>query len=469
MPPSTSSFILYNTQTQQKEPFTPQGEVVRLYVCGPTVYDDAHLGHARCYLTWDILFRLLKLLYGEANVLYARNVTDVDDKIINKAKKEGTSIDQISTRYLTRFTEDMARLSILEPTFQPKATEHLEAMQSLVQGLQTKGHAYRVSDGSVYYEVGTFPAYGKLSRKPLEDQKAGARVEQDGSNGKRHPADFALWKAVCPSEGCTWESPWGHGRPGWHLECSAMIRQQFQGQVVDIHAGGQDLVFPHHENEVAQSEGCYGEGSFVRVWMHNGFVNVSGDKMSKSLGNFTTIRGLLERYNPNTVRYFILTNHYRMPVDFNEEALQASENWVKRVAPKLAFLKDLPALSWDVAQQRLAGTPFLEALLQDMNTPVALAQLNKTLQEAGASPSPEAQALLQAMLLCLGFDFSTVQTTASSGEDLSIPSEVMALLAARTEAKQAKDWAKADALRNEIQAAGYSVKDGPEGATLSKA
>ncbi len=313
---------LYNTYSGIHEEFVPiEDNKVKMYVCGPTVYDLAHLGHARCYITWDVLYRYLK--FKGYDVTYCRNVTDVDDKILKKAQKEGKTPDEISQHYYKLFSESMKKLNTLSPDIEPFATKTLGEMIAMNKQLIEKGFAYE-SNGDVYFRVKKFDKYGSLSKQPLDALEAGARVET--SEIKENPMDFALWKK---DEKFGYKSPWGTGRPGWHIECSAMSRK-YLGQTIDIHAGGADLIFPHHENEIAQSE-CANGHQFVKYWLHNGFVTINKEKMSKSLGNFLTIDGILEKYDANTIRFFILTNHYRMPVEFSDEALESAQAGVKRL------------------------------------------------------------------------------------------------------------------------------------------
>ena len=306
---------LFNTYSDKIEEFTPlNGNKVNMYVCGPTVYDHPHLGHARCYITWDVVYRYLKFLGYD--VKYCRNVTDVDDKILARSEKEGITPDEVAKKYYDIFSESMKKLNNLKPDIEPFATKNLGEMIAIVKKLIEKGFAYEV-DGDVYFRVKKFPKYGALSKQPIDDLVAGARVE--ASTKKEDVLDFALWKK---DEKHGYKSPWGIGRPGWHIECSAMARKHLAPEI-DIHAGGADLIFPHHENEIAQSE-CANGCQFVKYWLHNGFVTINKEKMSKSLGNFKTIDSILENYDANTIRFFILTNHYRMPVEFNDEALEAA-------------------------------------------------------------------------------------------------------------------------------------------------
>ncbi len=497
--PSPAPLTLYNSLSRSVEDFTPaQSPAVSLYVCGPTVYDLAHLGHARCYITWDVLVRTLTLLGYQ--VTYARNVTDVDDKIINKAVATGQSPQAVATHFLGTFEEDMAALNVAPPTLQPKATEHIGDMHRMIETLIAKDFAYQTAEGSVYFATQAMPTYGALSRKPPEALQAGARVAVDGD--KRDSADFALWKR-CPQEETGWDSPWGWGRPGWHIECSSMVNALF-GPEIDIHAGGADLLFPHHENEIAQSECCHGATPYVRYWLHNGFVNVDGEKMSKSLGNFASVRDLLQHLGANALRYFLLSHHYRMPVDFTPDALEGAKNGMARLQKRLqqaleglhlpqgakTLFTPLPLASLQ------AGAPaFVEALQQDMNTAQALGAFNTYLKQWLAEDSVSS-ASLQLALSCLGvlgFDLDAL-LSADKGAGALAPSEaqkastqsalqalaathnlplpqgatvedtVEAVLQARQQAKADKQWALADALRDGLAAASVLVEDRPQNA-----
>ena len=324
---------LHNTYTNKIEEFIPlEGNKVKMYVCGPTVYDKAHLGHARCYITWDVLYRYLK--FSGFDVTYARNVTDIDDKILKKADDNNVKPEAIAKEFYNSYIDSMKNLNVLKPDIEPFATKTLSEMINMVKELIDKGFAY-AADGDVYFEVSKFKDYGKLSKQPIDDLMAGARVETDSK--KKSPLDFALWKK---DEIHGFRCPWGKGRPGWHIECSAMIRKHL-GKTIDIHAGGADLQFPHHENEIAQSE-CANGVKFANYWLHNGFVTINKEKMSKSLNNFLTIDDVLKEYNSNTIRFFILTNHYRMPVEFNKEALDSAKagsiRLINSVALRFYFL-----------------------------------------------------------------------------------------------------------------------------------
>jgi cysteinyl-tRNA synthetase len=496
---------LHNTLTGKLEPFIPldsAGKQVKLYVCGPTVYDDAHLGHARCYITWDVLYRFLKFVGYD--VKYVRNVTDVDDKILNRAKERGETPAELAERNYQSFTEDMKALNVLPPDEEPRATDYIPHMLAGIQALLEKGTAYRTADGSVYFRVSAKADYGKLKfgtrnaealKQHLDDLKSGARVEVD--EGKESPLDFALWKAVSLTDPNAWESPWpaensfkGWGRPGWHMECSAMNHAVF-GDQIDIHAGGADLIFPHHENEIAQSEawsalkGDDEQSRFAKYWLHNGFVNVSGEKMSKSLGNFSTIKKVLERYDANTIRYFLLTNHYRMPVDFNDEALQACKDWMVRIRRKLIQfninLSDILKTIDSPSKQALLSGEFCLALSRDLNTAQALSELNR-LFKGFSEESLKNKKLLQSiavMMFVMGFDlnyFCSKQVDVKSechpsdnliAEGFAVFTNTLLeeKIRLRRTAKAEKNWAEADRLRNEIMAQGYQLLDNKDGTT----
>ncbi|MDX2084613.1 MAG: cysteine--tRNA ligase [Candidatus Melainabacteria bacterium] len=482
--PSSRSLQLYNTLSRGKQVFQPlEPGKVRLYVCGPTVYDDAHLGHARCYITWDVLFRLLTGLGYQ--VTYARNVTDVDDKILNRAKALGQTPQQVAQANYQSFLQDMEALHVLPPTVEPKATEHIEPMQQGIRALLGKGYAYTTPTGTVYYRTRRFANYGKLSGKPLDDLRSGARVEVDPH--KEDPLDFALWKDVPPDDLLTFDFPGvcAHGRPGWHMECSAMNRAIF-GDQIDIHAGGADLVFPHHENEIAQSEAWTEAEPFARYWMHNGFVNVSGEKMSKSLGNFSTVKRVLERYDANTIRYFLLSHHYRMPVDFNDEALQGAKNRMVKIeralrqAHELLLRQDHAALSPSalLPPEGQAETPLdalLETLCDDLNTPQALAvfdgylkDLNIALEQGNRAVTQccYQQVLAASQWLGLVYPQLLPQESAAKSEPTELTQTVLENIQKRVEAKANKDWATADAIRDELKTKyGVQLLDRKDGTT----
>ena len=425
---------LYNTLTKSKENFSPLDEkIVRLYVCGPTVYDFAHIGNARPEIVFDILFRLLRHLYGEAHVTYVRNITDVDDKINARAAEEGCTIRELTENTATQFRNDVAALGCLRPTHEPRATEYIAQMVAMIETLIANGHAY-AADGHVLYDVSSKPDYGKLSRRSINEMVAGARVEI--APYKKNPMDFVLWKPSAP-ELPGWESPWGRGRPGWHIECSAMSGTLL-GESFDIHGGGIDLQFPHHENEIAQSEGVHGENSFAKVWMHNGFLQVEGQKMSKSLGNFFTIQDLLKDWPGEVLRFNMLRTHYRQPLDWTLRSLKES----------LAVLERWYAIAEPIADHSL-GKDFLTALCDDLNTPQAIAELHKADERE-----------LAGGLGLLGF--SSVQEKIAIEGSVDV-AEITKAIEARVAARKAKDFAEADRIRDELVAKGIVLKDGPDG------
>ena len=449
---------LHNSYTNQIEEFKPIEEnKVKMYVCGPTVYDNAHLGHARCYITWDVLYRYLK--FKGYDVTYCRNVTDVDDKILKKAEKEGKTPEEVSTYWYKKFSESMKALNNLKPDIEPFATKTLGEMIAIVKELINKGYAYE-ADGDVYFRVKKFPRYGYLSKQPIDQLESGARIEV--GEHKEDPLDFALWKR---DEKFGYNSPWGVGRPGWHIECSAMSRK-YLGRTIDIHAGGADLIFPHHENEIAQSE-CANGCKFVNYWLHNGFVTINKEKMSKSLGNFLTIDDLLKNYDANTIRFFILTNHYRMPVEFSDEALQAAANGVKR----MLNAKQTPVdENLDITQLE-EYKDFVSAMDEDLNTSKALAVLFDLANKANKDV-PYAYTLLFKLASTLGFTFEKAKL---SEEELSKKLEEIStelgekyssmdeIIEKRRIARSEKNWDVADKIRIALDKAGIILKDSKDG------
>ena len=449
---------LHNSYTNKTEEFKPIEEnKVKMYVCGPTVYDNAHLGHARCYITWDVLYRYLK--FKGYDVTYCRNVTDVDDKILKKAEKEGKTPEEVSKYWYKKFSESMNALNTLKPDIEPFATKTLGEMISIIKDLINKGYAYEAG-GDVYFRVKKFPAYGYLSKQPIDQLESGARIEV--GELKEDPLDFALWKK---DEKFGYNSPWGVGRPGWHIECSAMSRK-YLGKTIDIHAGGADLIFPHHENEIAQSE-CANGCRFVNYWLHNGFVTINKEKMSKSLGNFLTIDDLLKNYDSNTIRFFILTNHYRMPVEFSDEALQAAANGVKRMlnAKKTPINSEIDLTELDEYKE------FTEAMDDDLNTSKALAVLFDLTNKANKDV-PYAYTLLHKLAETLGFKFEKAglsedelrlkleEINKELGETYASMDEI---ISARKTARENKDWDRADKIRIALDKSGIVLKDSKEG------
>lgn len=451
---------LHNSYTNQIEQFeTIEPNKVKMYVCGPTVYDNAHLGHARCYITWDVLYRYLK--FKGYDVTYCRNVTDVDDKILKKAEKEGKTPEEVSTYWYNRFSESMKALNNLKPDVEPFATKTIGEMISIVKDLINKGYAYE-ANGDVYFRVKKFPKYGYLSKQPIDQLESGARIEV--GEQKEDPLDFALWKK---DEKFGYKSPWGVGRPGWHIECSAMSRK-YLGKTIDIHAGGADLIFPHHENEIAQSE-CANGCKFVNYWLHNGFVTINKEKMSKSLGNFLTIDDLLKKYDANTIRFFILTNHYRMPVEFSDEALQSAANGVKRMlnAKRTKVDESLDVTKFDEYKE------FVEAMDDDLNTSKALAVLFDLTNKANKDVD-YAYTLLYKLASVLGFTFEKATLSEDElkdlmlaiSEDLGTKYDTMeALIEARKCARAEKNWDLADKIRISLDKHGIVLKDSKEGTT----
>jgi cysteinyl-tRNA synthetase len=456
---------IYNTLTRRKEPLRPlEPGRVRMYVCGMTVYDFCHLGHARVLVVFDIVYRHLKRL--GLDVTYVRNITDIDDKIIRRAAENGEAIEALTERFIGAMHEDADRLGVLRPDAEPRATLHMAEILAMITRLLDQDHAYVAGNGDVYYAVASFPGYGKLSGKDPQDLRAGARVEV--GEAKRDPLDFALWKAAKPGEPA-WASPWGAGRPGWHIECSAMSTGCL-GNHFDIHGGGADLMFPHHENEIAQSEGATGE-PFVNVWMHNGFVRVNDEKMSKSLGNFFTVREILARYQPEEVRYFILGSHYRSPLNYDDSQLDAARAALTRL---YTALRELPADAEPAGGEGYRER-FDAAMDDDFNTPEALAVLFDLAREinrlrgqdvaAAAALGAELRALGAALGL-LGQDAEAyLKAGAGSAAGGLADADIDALIARRNAARKDRNFAAADRLRDELTAAGIVLEDGPGGTT----
>jgi cysteinyl-tRNA synthetase len=465
---------IFNTLTGEKEPFAPQRPPkVGLYVCGVTSYDFSHIGHARCYVAFDVAARVLRARGYQ--VTYVRNFTDIDDKIIKRANELGEPPTALSSRFIEAYREDMKALGVLPADIEPRVTEHIPEILSLIGKLVDRGLAY-ASEGDVYFSVRAFPDYGKLSRRKLDDLKAGARVEP--GEQKRDPLDFALWKAAKPGEPF-WESPWGAGRPGWHIECSAMS-ERYLGETFDLHAGGKDLVFPHHENEIAQSEGASGK-LFARGWMHNGFVTVDEEKMSKSLGNFFTIREVIAKFEPEALRLFLLGTHYRSPIGFSDSAVAEAERRLDYFYETLLKADEAVGASEAASVgSRLEFRATLDAALDDdFNTPEALAALSgpfTKLNELLAKPSkariPEIAALAAALreaTAVLGLLGETPSAYLARRyarvmkERALDPAQVQGLIDRRAAARAAKDFAAADALRKELLGLGVEVKDTPSG------
>ena len=463
---------LFNTLTQKKEIFTPQeGATIRFYVCGPTVYDRIHIGNARVFVLFDALRRFLERV--GFRVILVQNFTDIDDKIIKKANEEGRSPFEVAEHYIGEYWIDAGRLKVRRASFHPRATEHIPEIIALVKTLEEKGFTYRIG-GDVLFDVSRFPGYGKLSRKKLAELEEGARVEVRYE--KRNPADFVLWKEAKPGEPF-WESPWGRGRPGWHIECSAMA-MKYLGATLDIHAGGADLIFPHHENEIAQSEAATGR-PFVRFFLHNGYVNINAEKMSKSLGNIITVRELCEQYPPEAIRVALFSAHYRNPINIDRELLTSAGQYVERIKN---FLRALSFIEKKTTEnpERLKSTDgevckrleefetlFMAALADDFNTPQALGTFSEFMRFANVYLQPskgcwsgEALKVMRRFLSLVGDILDIIPDEEWQKEEQWIAG----LLAEREQARREKNWPRADALREEIKRAGYVVEDTPLGA-----
>ena len=453
-PRAMTELHLYNTLTKAKAPFEPgDPERVTMYVCGPTVYSRPHIGNARPAVVFDVLFRLLRHQFGDDNVVYARNVTDVDDKIIEAANETGQPIDKITAKTTQDYHADIRALGVLDPNEEPFATEHIGEIISFIEALIESGHAYE-ADGHVLFDVTSYDAYGKLSNRNRDDMIAGARVEV--APYKKDPADFVLWKPSSDDQP-GWESPWGRGRPGWHIECSAMIEKHL-GTTIDIHGGGQDLVFPHHENELAQSS-CAHNAPLARVWMHNGFLSVNNDKMSKSLGNIVTVDDLLEAYDGEVIRFALLSAHYRRPLDWTEDLLVQSKTTLDRLYGTLDALSDVEADSVDPPQG------FMDALADDLNTPKALAELSALVKAANTAETADEKARLKGELLASGSLLGVMQSDPSAWlqGDRDDDAEIDALVAARNAARANKDFAESDRIRDQLAARGITLEDGADG------
>lgn len=452
---------IYNTLTKTKDIFTPLvGNQVRLYVCGMTVYDFCHIGHARVMVAFDVVTRWLR--HRGYDVTYVRNITDIDDKIIKRANENGEPFLALVERMIAAMHEDEARLNVLRPTLEPRATDHIAGMHQMIQTLIDKGYAYAPGNGDVYYRVGKFAGYGKLSRRKIEDLKIGARIEVD--EAKEDPLDFVLWKGVKPGEP-SWESPWGAGRPGWHIECSVMSTCCL-GETFDIHGGGPDLVFPHHENEIAQSEAATGK-LYAQAWMHAGAVRVDGEKMSKSLGNFFTIRDVLAKYQPEVVRYLLVSSHYRSPINYAEDSLREAKGALERFYHALKGLPTVAPAGGEAFEARFAA-----AMDDDFNSPEACAVLFELAREVNRLRDTDATAAagLAARLRELGSVLGVLQLEPEAflqagAEGKVNAAEVEALIAARLAARAAKNWAESDRIRDQLTAMGVVLEDGKGGTT----
>ncbi|MBU4236584.1 MAG: cysteine--tRNA ligase [Proteobacteria bacterium] len=479
----------YNTLSRRKEPLKPlENGHIKLYVCGITSYDLCHIGHARSALAFDMIVRYLR--YRGYTVTYIRNFTDIDDKIINRAAEQGTNASALAQRFIDEFYVDMDRLGVDRPTFEPRATEHIQEMIDLITELIDKGLAYP-SGSDVYYSVNGFPEYGKLSGRNLDDMQAGARIAIN--ENKTNPMDFVLWKGSKPGEPI-WDSPWGPGRPGWHIECSAMSRK-YLGDTFDIHGGGKDLIFPHHENEVAQSEGASGKKS-VNTWIHHGFVTISDEKMSKSLGNFLTIRDVLKHYHPEVLRFFIFSTHYRNPLDFSETAMADATAGLDRLYECMATIDDLSdagiseektatASPKDSKKLHTIEERFQKAMDDDFNTAMAMGILfdavkviNKICQQLPVNPSQpditllkESGVIIKKLAAIMGLlqedarkYLQQKKAALLNGLDIG-EQKILQLIQERKDARAAKDWARGDTIRDQLLAMGIELKDSSSGTT----
>lgn len=476
------SIQVYNSLTRSKVEFSPSEKGrVRMYVCGPTVYALSHIGHARSAVSFDVIYRYLK--YRGFEVTYARNYTDVDDKIIQRAGELGVAPVELAEENIKKFDEDMAALGVALPDVRPKATETMEKIIEVTEGLMEKGFAYEL-DGDVYFEVRRLSDYGKLSGKNIDDLESGARVEVD--KRKRDPLDFALWKKSKPGEP-SWESPWGPGRPGWHIECSAMC-MKWLGDTIDIHGGGKDLIFPHHENEIAQSEAATGKKPFVKYWLHNGFVNIDRTKMSKSLGNILNIRDVLKNHSSEAVRFFLLSCHYRSPVDYSSESLKEAGAAVERFYKTVERIKnecpEAMKLTPDHAEVKGRMEPIIEAMDDDFNTAEVIGGLFKEVTRAnrildgakGAGPDEEAKKEL-AQILALVKETGGFLGLFTKGPEVYFkerkagagmaPEEIERLIEERNEARKNRDFKRADEIRAGLLDSGVVLEDTPKGTVWS--
>ncbi|VUD47932.1 Cysteine--tRNA ligase [Thalassocella blandensis] len=449
---------VYNTATRAKETFTPiESDHVKMYVCGPTVYNYVHIGNARPVVVFDTLFRVLNCLFKQ--VTYARNITDIDDKIMKAAKEQGISIAALTAHYADEYVKDMAQLNALSPTISPKATDHVGDMIAMVEALIANGHAYE-ADKHVLFDVKSMDDYGKLSNRSLEDMLEGARVEV--ASYKKYAGDFVLWKPSSEDEP-GWDSPWGRGRPGWHLECSAMIENHL-GDTIDIHGGGRDLIFPHHENELAQSQCAHNGKQYVKYWMHNGFINVDGEKMSKSLGNFKTVRDLLGKFHGEAIRFALLSGQYRSELDFSAELLNQAKASLDAL---YGALLNSPAPVQALSDEQRNQSAVFAALLDDLNTPLAISELHKLSKELNKFPeNADLKSELVGMAELMGL-LQQEPDTWFQGEE-SDTSWIEDLIAQRNQAKLDKNYARADEIREELKAKGIILLDSKEGTSWRK-
>lgn len=458
--------VVYNSLKKQKETFKPiDPKNVRLYVCGMTVYDYCHIGHARVLVVFDVIYRYLCQIYGTDNVTYVRNITDIDDKIIQRANENNEAFTELTSRFIDAMHEDSAALGVLPPNQEPCATGYMQQIIEMIETLIKNGKAYAADNGDVYYAINQFADYGQLSGKKVDDLRAGERVEVDKS--KKDPLDFVLWKSAKPEEP-SWSSPWGNGRPGWHIECSAMSTHCL-GNHFDIHGGGMDLQFPHHENEIAQSEAATGE-KFVNVWLHNGFVRIDEEKMSKSLGNFFTIREVIKQYAPEVIRYFILTSHYRSPLNYSETNLNNAKAALTTLYTALKGMEQVAAAKEDNAANKSNPTvaQFYKAMDDDFNTPEALSSLFELAKEVNrcrqtdTQQATEAAANLKFLAEQLGLLQQSPDEFLKAGQSDQAGlsnSDIDAMIQQRNAARSNKDWAESDRIRDELKAQGIILED----------
>ena len=457
---------IYNTMTRQKEEFVPlqEGEA-KIYACGPTVYNYIHIGNARPICVFDVLRRYLE--YRGMKVTFVQNFTDIDDKIINKANEEGTDYLMVSRRYMEEYKKDAAGLNVRPATVHPLATENIGEILDIIGTLVEKGYAYPVENGDVYFRTKKFKEYGKLSHQPLEDLQAGARISV--GDVKEDAMDFAVWKGSKPGEPY-WESPWGKGRPGWHIECSAMVRR-YLGKTIDIHCGGQDLIFPHHENEIAQSE-CCNSTPFARYWMHNGYINVDNQKMSKSLHNFFTVREVAEKYGYEPIRYLMVSSHYRMPINYSIEIISQCQGALNRLyncRDNLRFLLQNAAVEENEGDRTILASfdvhrdHFVSAMEDDLNTADAISALFDLVRDINGSVAGSPSRFLVQGCLQRLMELADVLGLLYQEKDNDLDSEIEALIEKRTQARKNRDWATADAIRDELKARHVVLEDTPQG------
>lgn len=449
---------VFNTLSGRKEDFQPKGEAVTMYVCGVTVYDDCHIGHAMSYVTFDVIRRYLE--FKGYKVKHVQNFTDIDDKIIIRAQKLGVPAQELAEKYITEYFKDMNALNIMRAHVYPRATEEMPKIIEVIQGLMNKERAYE-SAGSVYFRVKIFPDYGKLSHQNVEEMKPSGGAEEAE---KEDPLDFALWKAAKPGEP-SWPSPWGGGRPGWHIECSAMSLK-YLGESIDIHGGGQDLIFPHHENEITQSEAFTGVVPFVRYWLHNGLLQLAGDKMSKSLGNLVTVKQALERYSPDAIRFFILSSHYRSPLTYSDEILQAAEAGMERL--RQAAKDEGVVGGKSVLESESFRSRFIESMDDDFNAAQAIAvlfDLARVINRAREEQQDVSQACrtLSELAGVLGFTLEEPRKPALAAEPF-----IELLISLRNDLRQAKQWQLADKIRDQLAESGIALEDTPKGTTWKR-